>query len=268
MKFYTLCRATTTTSLITNHISSNLVLLVHFGTEDALRGNKQELQDPQSKVPQQHNKLYCMAWKDVELVRRMLNKHLYAAHSEITDQLTELCCAGLNTDLLRSLVSYLHTLSGKSMVEELNFLTQEKEKDVHYIVSRIQDCAIRCELSSQCKNGGGDEKVFKSEQAISNTIMTRLYNMDTRLEVSASEDLVAEDCEPDAYRAECCRNCGKNGHGRSSDGDTRKETCLDGDKYCSRFSKKSCQIKQNEEKIHPYGKIMTAGHARVKYISE
>ena len=59
-----------------------------------------------------------------------------------------------------------------------------------------------------------------------------------------NEALVGGDCEQDADRGGSCRNCGRNRHGRSPDGDTRKETCPAWDKNCSGFSKKHCQSKE------------------------
>ena len=75
-----------------------------------------------------------------------------------------------------------------------------------------------------------NKKVSEVVQEFLNTTVMELHDLETGVEVSANEDLVAEDCEQDADRAECGRDSGKNGHGRAPDGDTRKKKFLTGDK--------------------------------------
>ena len=71
-----------------------------------------------------------------------------------------------------------------------------------------------------------NKKVSEVVQVILNTTVMELHDLETGVEVSANEDLVAEDCEQDADRAECGRDSGKNGHGRAPDGYTRGQMVL------------------------------------------
>ena len=71
------------------------------------------------------------------------------------------------------------------MAEELNFFSQKRENDVPSI-----------KVSAQVM------KVPKVDLMITNIVITGPGDMDSREEVSASEDLVAEDCGQEADRAQ------------------------------------------------------------------
>ena len=143
-----------------------------------------------------------------------------------------------------------------------------------------------------------------AEQEILNTLVKGIYDMETREEVLSKDPqmdlaatilfieareagkrsagvlsgsipassqankaaLVTEDRVQDTTKVETCRYCGRTGHGRSLNGDTRKKSCPAWDKECSKCSKKGhfkkcCQSKISAES-HKIGlHKMTAGLA-------
>ena len=178
----------------------------------------------------------------------------------------------------------------------LRFITQEREERVRSFVARIRGLASVCELSIKCTKDGCDKKVSYAEQEILNTLVKGIYETETREEVLSKDPhmdlaatilfieareagkrsagvlsgstpasgqanktaLVTEDRVQDTARGESCRYCGRNGHGRSPNGNIRKKSCPAWDKECSKCSKKGhfkkcCQSKQGESKITAEG---------------
>ena len=81
--------------------------------------------------------------------------------------------------------------------------------------------------------------------------------------------LVTEDRVQDTIGVESCRYCGRTGHGRSPNGDTRKKSCPAWDKECSKCSKKGhfkkcCQSKITAESHKISMHKMTAGIANTQ----
>ena len=122
----------------------------------------------------------------------------------IRDQLTSCCSDEIYRDLFRTLGSSLHTLTEDAMIKEMRRLavphhsnlvnivamrsvTQERDERVRSCVARIRGLASVCQLSVTCTKTGCGETVSFAEQEILNTLVTALYDEETREEVLSKD---------------------------------------------------------------------------------